>query len=174
LPCVLTAEWLILLTGSYGFCQSVPQPSKFVESRTVQEAAASPRHQMVRNASTNLSTFNALDSFDPDWNREAFHITSFMIGANPPQTGQLIELDYRRNRAIAWTIPTGIGSWGVIKEQDVPLAALPSDSTDRLLRQLYRSGYLPSAISNMASGLQQLAICAGPATVRVSLPLYDV
>lgn len=73
---------------------------------------------MVRNASTNLWTFNALDSYDPAWQSEVFYVTSFVIGGQPPQTGQLMELDYRHNRAVAWTIPTGIGSWGIIKGQD--------------------------------------------------------
>jgi outer membrane protein assembly factor BamB len=119
LPCILAAAGCLLLSsGVRADCQSVPPPSKFVESSTVREETISPRLEMVRNVSTNLWTFNALDSYDPAWHSEVFYITSFVIGGNPPQTGQLIELDYRRNRAVAWTIPAGIGSWGLIKGQD--------------------------------------------------------
>lgn len=119
LSCVVAAAGvLILASGGRANCQSASHASKFVETSTVQEERVSPRLDMVRNASTNLWTFNALDSYDPAWHSEVFYITSFVIGGNPPQTGQLIELDYHRNRAVAWTIPTGIGSWGIIKGQD--------------------------------------------------------
>jgi streptogramin lyase len=119
MPCFLAVvSGLIFASGSPGGSQSSPAHSKFVESSTVREEAISPHLEIVRNASTNLWTFNALDSYDPVWQNEVFYITSFVIGGNPPQRGQLIELDYRRNRAAAWTIPTGIGSWGIIKGQD--------------------------------------------------------
>jgi hypothetical protein len=119
LPCILAAAGCLLLSpDDRADCQSTPPTSKFIESSTAREETISPRLEMVRNASTNLWTFNALDSYDPALHSEVFYITSFVMGGNPPQTGQLIELDYRRNRAVAWTIPAGIGSWGIIKGQD--------------------------------------------------------
>lgn len=118
LPFILAVAGLLLPLDGPADGQTVVPPSKFVESGTVREKMISPRLKMVPNASTNLWTFNALDSYDPAWHSEVFYITSFVIGGKPPQTGQLIELDYRRNRAVAWTIPTGIGSWGLIKGQD--------------------------------------------------------
>lgn len=98
--------------------QTVPAPSRFVTMKTVKAEPLAPRLSIVRNASTNLWTFNAIDSYDPAWHAEVFYITSFVIGGNPPHNGQLIELDYRHDRARAWTIPAGIGSWPIIKGQD--------------------------------------------------------
>lgn len=118
LSCILTAASFLLTSAGQADCQSVSAQSKFVESSIVREQTISPRLKIVRNASTNLWTFNALDSYDPAWHSEVFYITSFVIGGNPPQTGQLIELDYHSNRAVAWSIPAGIGSWGIIKGQD--------------------------------------------------------
>jgi len=109
---------LICASGHPGVAQNAPPASKFTHSGIVREEKLSSRLEMVRNASTNLWTFNALDSYDPAWHSEVFYITSFVIAGNPPLRGQLIELDYRHDRAVSWTIPAGIGSWGIIKGQD--------------------------------------------------------
>ncbi len=91
---------------------------KFVSVKEVKPEALAPNFSRILTASSNLWTFNAVDSYDPEWKTEVFYVTSFVIGGNPPGTGQLIKLDYRRNRAEAWTIPTGIGSWGIIQARD--------------------------------------------------------
>jgi hypothetical protein len=76
---------------------------------------------------TDLWTFNALDVIDPVRKKEVFYLTSFnesgggqffITEGKPVRTGQLIELDYRQNRAKAWALPAGIGSWGIIRGQD--------------------------------------------------------
>lgn len=63
---------------------------------------------------TNLWTFNALDVYDAKLKTDVFYITSF----NSAGLGQLIRLDYRRDRATAFTLPVGIGSWGIIQGRD--------------------------------------------------------
>jgi streptogramin lyase len=111
--CVLFAILSVLPAG-----KSQVAASPFVQIRTDTPEALAPNLERVPNASTNLWTFNALASYDPAWHAEVFYLTSFTIGGIPPSTGQLIELDPRTNRAEAWTIPAGIGSWGIIKAQD--------------------------------------------------------
>ncbi|MCL5005705.1 MAG: hypothetical protein M1404_04155 [Acidobacteria bacterium] len=75
----------------------------------------------------NLWTFNALNMYDPKLKSQVFYVTSFnqsgggqffVTEGRPARTGQLIELDYLHDRAQAWPMPAGIGSWGIIKGQD--------------------------------------------------------
>ena len=54
--------------------------------------------------------------YDPVLKTQVFYVTSFVEA--PGRTGQLIRLDYLHNRAKAWTMPAGIGAWGIIKGQD--------------------------------------------------------
>lgn len=98
----------------------------------MQTAALQPRSvasgfSSVGPMATNLWTFNALNLYDPALDTQVFYVTSFnesgggqffKAEGRPPRTGQLIELDYLHNRAKAWPIPAGIGSWGIIKGQD--------------------------------------------------------
>lgn len=114
----VTLSCVLLAAAATASAQTTPPPSPFVEVRTVKPEQIAPNLARIHNASTNLWTFNALDSYDPEWRAEVFYITSFVIGGIPPRTGQLIELDPHGNRAVAWTIPAGIGSWGIIKAKD--------------------------------------------------------
>ena len=62
----------------------------------------------------NLWIFNSLYVPGKVSSEDAFYITTF----NSSDLGQLIRLDHRRNRAKAWIIPVGIGSWGLIRARD--------------------------------------------------------
>ncbi|MGH9449860.1 MAG: hypothetical protein ACRD11_04885 [Terriglobia bacterium] len=90
-----------------------PQSSA-VRSATLTPQPAGQGFLKIGPVATNLWTFNALDVYDPKLKTDVFYITSF----NSAGLGQLIQLDYRHNRAKAWTLPVGIGSWGIIQGQD--------------------------------------------------------
>ena len=98
-----------------------------MRTRTLQPRSVSPGFTSVGPMSTILWTFNALNLYDPALKSQVFYITSFnesgggqffATKGKPPRTGQLIELDYLHNRAQSWTMPAGIGSWGIIRGQD--------------------------------------------------------
>src|SRR5665213_15362 len=95
------------------FAVSVPADPA-VRSSILSPQAAASGFSKIGPVSTNLWTFNAIDVYDPSLRRDVFYITSFNSAGN----GQLIRLDYRNNNAKAWTMPVGIGSWGIIKGQD--------------------------------------------------------
>jgi len=90
------------------------QKNAFVRTNTLELHAVAPGFSEIGPVATNLWTFNALDVYDPQLKTDVFYITSF----NSATRGQLIRLDYRHNRAKSWTIPVGIGSWGIIQGQD--------------------------------------------------------
>jgi outer membrane protein assembly factor BamB len=98
-----------------------------VRTRTLQPRSVGPGFTSVGPMSTILWTFNALNLYDPALKSQVFYVTSFnesgggqffVSEGKLERTGQLIELDYLHNRAQAWTMPAGIGSWGIIKGQD--------------------------------------------------------
>ncbi|MGH9449868.1 MAG: hypothetical protein ACRD11_04925 [Terriglobia bacterium] len=100
---------------------------RFVSTKTLRRQQAAPGFSKVGPVATNLWTFNALNMYDPALKTQVFYITSFNESGGgqffrsegkPPRTGQLIELDYLHNRAQAWAMPAGIGSWGIIKGRD--------------------------------------------------------
>lgn len=88
--------------------------SDFVRSATLVPKHPAPGFAAIGPVATNLWTFNALNVYDPQLRRDVFYLTSF----NSASHGQLIRLDYRRNRASSWTLPAGIGSWGIIQGRD--------------------------------------------------------
>ena len=90
------------------------QGSDFVRTTTLKPHSVAPGFSAVGPVATNLWTFNALDVYDPQLKTDVFYITSF----NAASHGLLIRLDYRHNRAKSWTIPAGIGSWGIIQGKD--------------------------------------------------------
>ncbi|MDR3724636.1 MAG: hypothetical protein P4K83_09140 [Terracidiphilus sp.] len=63
---------------------------------------------------TNLWLFNALSVYDTDTKTDYLYMTSF----NSAGLGQLIRLDYVHGVAKAWTMPAGIGSWGILQGKD--------------------------------------------------------
>lgn len=63
---------------------------------------------------TNLWLFNALSVYDASRKTDYLYMTSF----NSAGLGQLIRLDYVHDAAKAWTLPAGIGSWGILGGQD--------------------------------------------------------
>ncbi len=85
-----------------------------VRSATLRPQPVASGFAKIGPVATNLWTFNALDIYDPKLKTDVFYITSF----NSAGLGQLIRLDYRRDRATAWTLPVGIGSWGIIEGHD--------------------------------------------------------
>lgn len=90
------------------------QGNDFVRTKTLKLHTVAPGFGQIGPVATNLWTFNALDVYDPKLKTDVFYITSF----NSASRGQLIRLDYRHNRAKSWTIPVGIGSWGIIQGKD--------------------------------------------------------
>lgn len=99
----------------------------FVRTEKLQPRSIAAGFSAVGPVATNLWTFNALYMPDPTSGQPVFYVTSFnesgggqffVTEGKPPRTGQLIELDYIHNRAKAWPMPAGIGSWGIIKGQD--------------------------------------------------------
>ncbi|MES2221070.1 MAG: hypothetical protein V4587_08905 [Acidobacteriota bacterium] len=87
-----------------------------MNTETLQPKSVAPDVLSVGPMATNLWTFNALNMYDPGLKTQVFYITSFVEA--PGRTGQLIRLDYLHNQAKAWTMPAGIGAWGIIKGQD--------------------------------------------------------
>ncbi len=85
-----------------------------VRSSILSPQLVAPGFSKIGPVSANLWMFNAIDVHDPSLRRDVFYITSFNSAGN----GQLIRLDYRNNSAKAWTMPVGIGSWGIIEGQD--------------------------------------------------------
>ncbi len=96
---------------------SSSQDDSFVRTETLKPKSVAPGFLSVGPVATNLWTFNALNMYDPALKTQVFYITSFVM-ENSGRTGQLIRLDYLHNRAKAWTMPAGIGAWGIIKGQD--------------------------------------------------------
>jgi len=90
------------------------QGNDFIRTNTLQMHTLAPGFNEVGPVATNLWTFNALDVYDPRLKTDVFYMTSF----NSASRGQLIRLDYRHNRAKSWTLPVGIGSWGIIQGRD--------------------------------------------------------
>jgi streptogramin lyase len=76
--------------------------------------AAAPGFEKVGPVAKNLWPFTALNVYYPKLKTDVFYITSF----NSSGFGQLIRLDYRHARAKSWTLPAGIGSWGLIQGKD--------------------------------------------------------
>ncbi len=90
------------------------QESDFVRTSKLEMRSVAPGFNEIGPVATNLWTFSALDVYDPQLKTDVFYVTSF----NSANHGQLIRLDYRHNRAKSWTIPAGIGSWGIIQGKD--------------------------------------------------------
>ena len=90
------------------------QGSSFIRTKTLQVHTVAPGFSEIGPVATNLWTFNAINVYDPRLKTHVFYITSF----NSASRGQLIRLDYRDNRAKSWTLPVGIGSWGIIHGQN--------------------------------------------------------
>lgn len=91
---------------------------QFVATQVLTPRKASNDLSFVGPVAQNLWTFNAVNMYEPEWKTEVFYVTSFALGGNPLETGQLIELDYLHHRARAWTMPIGIGAWNIIHGQD--------------------------------------------------------
>lgn len=94
-----------------------PQYEDFVRTEKLEPIPVAPNFLSIGPVATNLWTFNALFLDDPVLKTPAFYVTSFVEGSSP-RHGQLIRLDYLHKRAKSWTIPAGIGAWGIIKGQD--------------------------------------------------------
>lgn len=127
---------LLLLFLGMASCSGPPMPPRpsnsakeepFVRIMALQPRSVSPGFTRVGPMTTDLWTFNALNLYDPALKSEVFYVTSFneagggqffVTEGKPERTGQLIELDYLHNRAQAWAMPAGIGSWGIIKGED--------------------------------------------------------
>lgn len=125
---------LLVLPLAFAACSSqrhVPSSAttakkeSFVSTTNLQPRSVAPDFTSVGPVSTNLWTFNAVNMYDPEWKSQVFYITSFndpgrgeTVQGKQVGTGQLIELDYLHDRAQAWRMPAGIGSWGIIKGQD--------------------------------------------------------
>ncbi|MCL5005704.1 MAG: hypothetical protein M1404_04150 [Acidobacteria bacterium] len=108
---VVTILLTVILTAA---STMYSQESSFIRRKTLQVRAAAPDFTEIGPVATNLWTFNALNVYDPKLKTDVFYITSF----NSASRGQLIRLDYRGNLAKSWTLPVGIGSWGIIQGQD--------------------------------------------------------
>lgn len=90
------------------------QPDLGVRSSTLVPQAVAPRFEKVGPVAKNLWPFKVLNVYDRALRGDVFYITSF----NSAGFGQLIRLDYRYDRATSWTLPAGIGSWGLIEGKD--------------------------------------------------------
>ncbi|MGH9469218.1 MAG: hypothetical protein ACRD1N_02615 [Terriglobia bacterium] len=104
---------------------------------------------------TNLWTFNALDVYDPKLKTDVFYITSF----NSAGLGQLIRLDYRRDRATAWTLPVGIGSWGIIQGRDGNLYLGSYNGGELLCFDPRTEKWLPLPQAPAAFRKQEFIVC---------------
>ncbi|MEN6600860.1 MAG: hypothetical protein ABFD86_00480 [Bryobacteraceae bacterium] len=85
----------------------------WVRTSKLRAAAAAPGFVKVGPMATNLWLFNALN-VPEEGTGSVFYLTTF----NSAGLGQLIRLDAATNRAKSWTIPVGIGSWGIIQARD--------------------------------------------------------
>lgn len=108
--------WLMMLILLWtGMSLAGPAPvNSAVRSSTLIPQPAAQGFVKIGPVATNLWTFNALNVYDAKLKTDVFYITSF----NSAGLGQLIRLDYHHHRAKAWTLPIGIGSWGIIQGQD--------------------------------------------------------
>lgn len=86
---------------------------EWVRTSTLKAAAAAAGFAKVGPMATNLWLFNALN-VPEEGNGRVFYLTTF----NSAGKGQLIRLDASANRATSWTIPVGIGSWGILRGRD--------------------------------------------------------
>lgn len=107
---ITTLTTVLLAMSSTGRTQE----NDFVRKSNIVLRSAAPEFSKIGPVATNLWTFNALHVYDPHLKSDVFFITSF----NSAGLGQLIRLDYRHNRSKSWTIPAGIGSWGIIQGKD--------------------------------------------------------
>jgi streptogramin lyase len=92
------------------------QKASFVRTETLQPRSVAQDFDSVGPVARNLWTFNALNTYDAELKTPVFYVTSFV--ENTGHHGQLIRLDYLHDKAKAWEMPAGIGSWGIIKGQD--------------------------------------------------------
>lgn len=113
--CSLRKEWLRIAVVIM-FCASAAaaSPNSAVRALALTPKTVARGFSAIGPVATNLWTFNALDVYDHRLGTDVFYITSF----NSAGLGQLIRLDYRHDRAKAWTLPVGIGSWGIIQGRD--------------------------------------------------------
>jgi streptogramin lyase len=107
---ILTFFVAILTISGTGYSQQ----GEFIRTTTLQLRAAAPDFSEIGPVATNLWTFTAREVYDPQTKTDVFYLTSF----NSASRGQLIRLDYRNNRAESWTLPVGIGSWGLRQGKD--------------------------------------------------------
>jgi hypothetical protein len=90
------------------------EESQWVRRSTMLPVRLPAGFDSVGPMAKNLWIFKSLYDAGKRPGEDAFYITTF----NSSDLGQLIRLDHRRNRAKAWTIPVGIGSWGLIRSRD--------------------------------------------------------
>ena len=111
---------ILVLSTREAQCQQIPTStgSAFVRQSSASVAAIGTDILSVQAPARNLWTFNAVADYESDWHTPVFYITSFVIDEGTRKTGQLIELDYLHHRARAWSLPAGIGSWGILKAKD--------------------------------------------------------
>ncbi len=86
---------------------------EWVRTSTLPASAAAPGFAKVGPMAKNLWLFNALN-VPEEASGSVFYLTTF----NSAGLGQLIRLDASSNQAKSWTIPVGIGSWGIIRGRD--------------------------------------------------------
>lgn len=109
----------VVLTFIFGAILTIPssgysQQGDFIRTTTLQLRTVAPDFTEIGPVARNLWTFTAREVYDPQLKADVFYLTSF----NSASRGQLIRLDYRNNRAESWTLPVGIGSWGLRQGQD--------------------------------------------------------
>jgi len=84
-----------------------------VRTSRLQTSAAAPGFGKVGPMAKNLWLFNALN-VPEEASGSVFYLTTF----NSAGLGQLIRLDASIHQAKSWTIPVGIGSWGIVRGRD--------------------------------------------------------
>jgi len=90
-----------------------PAADQWVRTSKLQPTVAAPGFRKAGPVATNLWLFDALNVPD-EGDGGVFYLTTF----NSADRGQLIRLDVHANRAKAWTIPVGIGSWDIVRARD--------------------------------------------------------
>lgn len=154
--CTANFKRIVLLVGFLTLCGSeLLRSSDFVRTIILQPRRITSRLSEIGPVATNLWTFDALEVYDPELQSEAFYITSF----NSAGHGQLIRLDYRHDRAEAWTLPVGIGSWGIIHGHDGNLYLGSYNGGELLCFNLHSRTWVPLPQAPAAFRKAEFIIC---------------
>lgn len=104
----------LLIAGATVAAAATSSARDMVRTSILKPEPAAQGFSKIGPVAKNLWPFNALDIYDAKLKEDVLYISSF----NSAGHGQLIRLDYHHDRAKAWPLPAGIGSWGIIQGQD--------------------------------------------------------